>query len=457
MLPNENISTKIDTGYAQIIRLSFPIFLSILIMQISFLCNTIFLGQTNEANLAANGIAGIYYMTLSAMCVGFNNGVQILLSRYAGQDNPKAMGNVFTHAFVLGLLFSILLIGLSYIVVPTLFETMIENAEIRESAQSFILLRVFGLPIFVIQQLANQFFIATQRSKLILPGIIVSTAVNILMDYTLIFGHFGCPQLGIRGAAIASIAAEFSFFILNYCFIYFYKLQEKFFLIKSKVVDYVLAKNIIVVSFPVVVQAFFSIGAWLLFFFYIEHLGKQESAITQICRSVFGVAGAFSWALATTTESMISNVLGQKKYGEIKYLIGKLMLVGFCSAVIMSLPYIIAPRFVLGLYTDQQALIDNALAPLKIVILSNILLSFSTVVFNAVLGTGHTRYTLLFEGISILCYIAYIHYFIEIKRCSLATAWMSEFVYWMVLLVLSLGYFKFINWRKAAERLGGHH
>jgi putative MATE family efflux protein len=444
-----NTSTKVDIKYSSIIKISAPIFLSILIQQFSFLFNTIFLGTLGTDHLAANGVASIYYLTLSMMCVGYNNGVQILLSRYAGMEDKKGLGKIFNHGLLLGISFSILLILISYFLISLIFRYAIHDPHIQSLSLQFIKIRIWGLPIFLFQQLCNQFFISTQNTRFILPGIILSTITNIILDYGLILGHFGLPQMGNAGAAIANIGAELIFLLSNLLLLLFYRHHRHFFLFQFQNLELKWIKSIFLLSLPVIGQYLFSIGSWLLFFIFVEHLGIIPSAINQICRSVFGVAGASTWALASTTESMVSNLIAQGELRKVYTVTKRIILIGTITTLIMSLPYILFPEKVLGIYTSDTNLIMQALPTLRIVILANLILAISTVVFNAVLGTGNTRYTLLIEAIAIIGYILYIYYFIEIKRSSLPVAWMSEFIYWTIILTLSIFYFKRVKWYKS--------
>ena len=72
----------------------------------------------------------------------------------------------------------------------------------------FFVLRIWGLPFLYIYQMRNALLVGTNQSKFLVYGTLAETSVNVLLDYGLIFGHFGLPMLGFNGAAVSSICAE---------------------------------------------------------------------------------------------------------------------------------------------------------------------------------------------------------------------------------------------------------
>jgi multidrug resistance protein, MATE family len=447
-MSNTSISTKVDTSYRQILQLSAPIWISILITQISFATNNYFLGHLGTSELAANGVGGIYYMILTMILYGFCNGVQIILSRRAGEENKKGLGAVFSNALSVGLVMTCIVIILSLFIAPNLFRLQLQNADVSKLAIQFIFLRVWGLPFYFLAQMGNQFFITSQNAKYIIIGIIVSTFVNIGLDYVLINGHLGFAPMGIKGAAIASVISEISFAITSFIIIYRKKLHEIFYISFLKKIEKQMSIDSLRLASPVMIQYFFSIGTWMLFFIYVEHLGKDELAISQVLRSVFGLVGAASWALASSCNTMVGNLIGQGKYDDIFMVIRKNVIVSLGISLLMGSIYLLFPAQVFGIYTQDANLIAKALNPIKIVVIANFLLAISTVVFNAVLGTGNTRVNMIIEFTAITIYIVYIQIVIEQKHMSLSWAWGSEFVYWLSILIMAVSYLRWGRWKE---------
>src|SRR5262245_6126488 len=88
---------RLDTGYRQILKLAMPISLAMVVPQINFITNNIFLGGLGEQELASAGITGVYYLIFAVIGNGLNNGLQSLIARRAGQNLPKEIGKLFFH------------------------------------------------------------------------------------------------------------------------------------------------------------------------------------------------------------------------------------------------------------------------------------------------------------------------------------------------------------------------
>ncbi|GBL35514.1 probable multidrug resistance protein NorM [Filimonas sp.] len=285
---------KVSNTYKNILMIALPISIAILIPQLNILTNTLFLGYYKPSHslfstqdlLAASGVAGIYYLTLVMADYGLVSGILMLMSRKAGENDKTGVGTLFSNGIVLCLLMSAMMIAASWFIAPQLFKATIHEKVIAEAATSFIRIRIWGLPFIVLCQLANSLFLATSKSKFIMIGSGAQTIVNILLDYLLIFGIGFFPEMGIEGSALASVLSEVVYVAVAFSIIKYGKRFTEFSLSFFKTADWPLMKHMLVKSSPLIMQYFLSIGAWEVFFIYVEHLGKTESALSQIYRSV---------------------------------------------------------------------------------------------------------------------------------------------------------------------------
>src|SRR5438046_3672780 len=103
-----NTGLQVELSTRQIIRIAAPISLAILIPQLNFVTNNIFLGHFSDQALAVAGITGVYYLIFSAIGYGLNNGLQALIARRAGENRPEEIGKLFTQAIIIGSFISVL-------------------------------------------------------------------------------------------------------------------------------------------------------------------------------------------------------------------------------------------------------------------------------------------------------------------------------------------------------------
>jgi MATE family multidrug resistance protein len=431
-----------------ILKLAAPISLALLIPQVNFLTNTIFLGQLPDVSvLGVNGICGIFYLALSMVGYGLCAGIQVQMSRRAGEGDHPGLAYTFKNGILLGMLFALGIMMLSLWLAPIIFGLSLYNSDNIYQSIGFLYIRVWGLPFLMLTQLCNSFFISIHRSRYMIYGSVAGTAVNILLDYLLIFGKGGFPAMGLDGAAIASVISELAACVVMFGTFWFNKFHKQYPLKDFLSFDTVLAKRSLTLASPLIVQYLFGIGGWLVFFIFVEHLGKMELAASQILRSIFGIVGIGTWALASTCNTMVSNIIGQRKQREVIYLVSKVARISIIYTAVVSGTLFLFPEEFLLLYRNDPALAAFAAPSLRVIAVATLIMSLATVVFNGVVGTGNTLINLTIEISCIFCYLIYCYIVVQRMHCSLEWAWASEFVYWNTLLSISFLYLKSGRWK----------
>ncbi len=431
----------------QIIRLAVPISLAILIPQLNFFTNTVFIGRLGERELGVNGITGVFYLILSMIGYGLCSGIQIQMARRAGEGDKKGLAHLLANGAMLSAAFSLGLMLITLWMVPLLFGFGLHDNDNFAMSVNFIYIRVWGLPFLVLTQLINSFFISVSRSRMIIYGSLVATAVNIALDYMLIFGHGGFTAMGFKGAAYASVISEVAGCLVMVCVFFYNKLHVEYPMSSYLHFDINLSKRSLAVAAPLIVQFMFSIGGWLVFFFFIEHLGGQSLAASQVLRNIFGIVSVGTWALATTCNTMVSNLIGQRRQDEVKRIIWKIGKLSLSYSVILCVLMLVFAEQFLSVYTDDKALILFSIPSLRIIVVAMLIMSLSTVAFNGVVGTGNTLVNLTMEVTCVGLYLVYCYFIIMKWQSPLYLCWGSEFVYWSSLLIGSVGYLWSGRWK----------
>ena len=438
---------RLQTGYKQILGLAMPISLSLIVPQISFITNNIFLGGLGEQALACAAITGVYYLIFAVIGNGLNNGLQSLIARRAGQNQPKEIGKLFYHGVWAALAISALGILVTFTFAPMILRATIHNTVIAEKAINFIYIRIWGLPLWYLYVMRNALLVGTNQTKFLVWGTLSETIANIFFDYVFIYGHFGFPQLGFNGAAYASIIAEGTGLLVIYAVIHAKGVHKAFALFENWRLEATTIKLILVKSSPLILQFALSIITWEYFYILIEHHGARDLAVSNTMRNVFGIAGIFSWAFAATSNTMVSNVIGQQKQDEVLPLIKRIVKVSSGFSLILIVTLNIFPELLLSLFGQGDDFIQYATPVLRVVSSALLLQSFSVVWLNAVTGTGNTVVNLLIEIITLIIYTAYVYFVLEVWNLSITWGWISEWVYWISMFFMSYIYMKSGRWK----------
>ena len=209
------------------------------------LADNIMIGKYSEVAMSGVSLANQVQFLLTMFAMGASNGVGVLAAQYWGKGDTKPIKKIFTSAAIIGTVISALM-GLAVIFFP---ETVLglftdKTSEIAEGSK-YIVIMGFSYCIFTMTQLFLSMLRSVETVKIGFVINTVSLVVNIGLNYALIFGNFGLPELGVRGAAIATLVARYVEFII--VVVYVFRIDKKirmrvrdlFAIDKSYVKDYI--------------------------------------------------------------------------------------------------------------------------------------------------------------------------------------------------------------------------
>jgi MATE family multidrug resistance protein len=444
-LPKNNLQLEITNR--QILSISLPISLSLLVPFLNFTANNFFLSGLGEAALGTAGITGVYFLVVAVVGNGLNNAIQSLIARRAGENRLEEIGKIFSQGVRIAFIFAAIGIALTYLFAPMIFDYALRSQNVDASAVNFLKIRVWGLPFLYLFQMGNAFLVGTNNSRYLMIGTLFEASANIFFDYGFIYGHFGLPELGFNGAAYASVLAEFIGMIVVFLFIFMKKLHLRFHLFSFMHYSKELTKLILNVSAPLIGQFSISLISWLIFYILIEHHGERALAISNVMRNIFALAGISIWAFASTTNAMVSNIIGQGRSHDVHKLINRIMKLSFISAVFMFILFNVFAKELLSFFQLSADFVQAAIPVLRIVTTGMLFMSISVVWLNAVTGTGNTRMNLIIEAVTIVAYLVYVYLVLEVYKLSLLWAWASELIYWSVIFVMAFNYLKSGKWK----------
>jgi len=255
------------------------------------------------------------------------------------------------------------------------------------------------------------------------------------------------PEIGFNGAAYASIIAEGTGLVVIFFVIRIIGLHKKFGLFENEKFNVETIRLILVQSSPLILQYAISIISWEFFYILIEHHGARDLAISNTMRNIFGLSGIFSWAFASATNSMVSNIIGQGRSDEVIPLIRKILTVSFSISLIVFATLNLWPEWFLSFYGQGPEFITHGIPVMRIVSIALLMMSVGTVWLNAVTGTGNTLVNLRIEFITIIIYSLYTYFVLEYWKLSITWGWVSEWVYWISMFSMAFVYMKSGKWK----------
>lgn len=441
------LNLQVNISYSQILRIALPISASIIVPQINFITNNIFLGGLGTQALALGGITGVYYLVFAVIGNGFNSGLQSLIARRAGESKFDEIGSLFAQGVRIAIVMSLFGMLMTWFVAPTILSWAMKDTANVKMAVNFLNIRVLGLPFLYLYQLRNAVLVGTNQSKYLVIGTATEAVTNVFFDYGFIYGKFGLPHLGFNGAAYASIIAEIAGLVSIFFVVRNNDIIKQLNLFKRLMYNHVNTKLILKQSLPLVLQFAISIISWEFFYILIEHHGSKDLAISNTMRNIFGFFGCFTWAFAATTTTMVSNVIGQGLQDRVVELLHKIIHLSLGFAVTVCILLNVFPSLFLSIYGQGNDFIQSAIPVLRVVSSALVIMSVSVVWLNALVGMGKTQLNLLIEMVAIIIYCLYVYFVLEKWNLSIMYGWASEFFYWVVMLVPAYLYIKLGKWK----------
>ena len=436
-----SISTK------EIWRIAVPIMIGNLAQTLITFTDTAFLGHLGVIALGSSMMAGMYYFVFTTMAMGLAIGIQIIIARRFGAKEYNKIGSIFQHGAASILIFGLLLFAIMRIFSGSLLDFIIESDGIYTGAMEYIGFRQFGIVFVCFNYLFRALYTGLSNTKVITYSTIIMAAVNIILDYCLIFGKFGFPEMGIGGAALASLIAEVT--VTTFFFVYTYiKLgKREYELFKPHGYDKELAGNIVRIATPTMFQKLFSFTTWFIFFILVEKMGEEAIGISSIARSVYMILFIPVFGFLATSNTLTSRIIGAGHADEVMATLFKIIFNCILCCIPLILVCVFFPTAVMSIYTDDMALASAAIPSIFVICGAIIFQALGAVSFEAVSGTGKTNAALWLEFGILLLYIAYIWMLTNITT-HVEWVWTCEYIYGGLLAIVSILYIKFANWKK---------
>ena len=422
--------------------------ISLVAQNIVGVTDTAFLGRVGEVELGASALGSLFYIILFMVGFGFTTGVQILIARRYGEKNYTEIGRIFDNSFYFLGFTTLLVTILLYFTASYILKPFISSPAVFKAATTFLGYRVFGLFFASTALLFRSFYTGITFTRYLSISSAIMAGINIILAYTLIFGKFGFPEMGIAGAAIASCISEVCSLLFLTAITFRNKRLKTYNLFRWVKPELEIIKSTLGVSVFVMIQFVLSLSVWFMFFLIIEKMGERPLAISNIARSVYMFLMIPGWAMCSVTNTLVSNVLGEGKPEQVLPITFRIM--KFSVVILLSVIQVAAlfPYQVIGVYTNDASLIAATIPTYYIILSALFLFSIMSVLFNAVLGTANTRITLIIEIVTLSFYVFYTWLIAIVLKKPIQVVWTGEWVYAVFLGTFSYLYLKKGKWRE---------
>lgn len=438
----------VKNTYKDIFKIASPVIIGSIALTILNVTDTAYLGRIGETELGASAIGGVLYFVFAMIGISIGIGTQIIISRRSGENRASAVGEIFDQSIIILLATSVILFFILKVIAPPILHSILGSEELYTATISFLKYRSIGIFFVMIATAFRSFYVGIAKPKIFGYYSFLMAAINIILGYGLIFGRLGLPAMGIAGAGLASSISELIALIYIWSYTFLNKDFSQFALFKFGSFKKSMTVKIFELSSPIIVQNLLSMGAWFIFFVFIEKIGQHELAISNIVRGAYMISMTPFWGLSVASNSMISNIIGQNKKEDVINLLLKLIKLTIAVSVLMISINLIFERQILSIFTSDQMMINDSITCFRIVDLALIFFAVAIVCISAVSGTGATKVALYIEIAAISIYMIYNYLITFVFKGRFEIVWLSEIIYWFFTAIVCWWYMKSGAWKK---------
>ncbi len=440
-----------NTITKQIIRLAWPAIMEMMMHTLVWTVDTAMVGRLTAAAISSVTLGAQIMFTLGGIFSALGIGTTAMVARYMGAGERDKAEYIGGQALLVSIIIACILGILGILGAKTIFTIIVDDRQVINLGTSYLRIVSIGLMFYIPLMVANAILRGAGNTVIPLVSAIIANIFNIVGDYVLIFGKFGFPQLGVRGAAIATGSAQ----ILGAMVTIFFLLRGKS-AIKLRL-DYLFKwdikaiKNLVNLSVPAGLEMLMNDGCRLISSFWIVQLGTLAYAghsLAVAAESISFMPGQ-GFAIAATT--LVGQSLGRQSIGDAEESAVKSVIFASILMGLVGLLFFAIPDFIMRLFSSDLGVVSIAASCLRVGALEQIPIAVAMVTSGALKGAGDTRGPFKISLITnLLVRMPLIYIIVFILRLHVAYIWGATALQFLLEAVLMLRRYKKGRWKTSS-------
>lgn len=342
------------------IKLAVPVITGMLGHTFVQLADNIMVGQLGTAELAAVSLGNSFVFIAMSLGIGFSTAITPLVAEADGAGNQADGKSALKHGLLLCTVLGLALFGVILFAKPLMY-LMEQPPEVVELAIPYLDIVAFSLVPLIIFQAFKQFSEGLSQTKYPMYATILANVVNIVLNYLLIFGSFGFPEMGIVGAAIGTLASRF---IMVAHLWYLLKRKQKFrFYVTGfnfRKIERRVINKIIGLGFPSALQMFFEVAIFTSAIWLSGVLGKNAQAANQIALNLSSMTFMFGMGLGVAAMIRVGIQKGLRNFKELRRIAKSIFLLTFLLDILFAALFLLGRHWFPTLYLDVDDVTNMA-------------------------------------------------------------------------------------------------
>ena len=352
--------------YADLLRLALPVMLTQLGQVVVQLCDNMMVGRLGALPLAGVSFGGTVFFIIFALAIGFTLGLTPLVGELFAQNRKEEVAGYLQNSIVLYLTMGVIFVALLLAAVP-LMHYLGQPEEVVEVAIPYFKYLAWSVLPFMLFASFKQFLEGIGNTKVAMTIVVISNALNILLNWVFIFGKFGAPELGAAGAGLSTLIARSVTPVMM--IIYFLSKKEfrsyfdyfswrKMMGITREGNHY--CKELFRVGLPIAGHLTLENSAFCITSLMMGWIGTVEIAANQITTTMANVAFMMVVGIGSATTILTSHAYGARDRAQIKAVSRASYTVGLAWNTITALSFILLRNHIPLLFTNDPEVVRTA-------------------------------------------------------------------------------------------------
>ena len=386
-------------GYREVLRMAAPLILSTGSWSLQIFVDRVFLSWYGRDVLAASLPAGMLHFTFSSLFIGTVAYVNTFVAQYWGADRPGRVGPAVWQGIYVGLASGLIILSL----MPfsgTFFEWAGHEPGIRALEAEYFRILCFTGPGITGVALSS-FFSGRGDTRTVMWVNFLANGLNIILDYAWIFGHWGFPEWGIRGAAWATVVSHLLIPVVFFVLMMRPRYRDTLCTLSGWRPDPALLRRLVRFGLPNGIQFMLEILGFSMFILLVGKLGTTALAATSVTFNVNTLAFLPMMGLGIAVSTLVGQYLGKEMPDLAERSTWSAVHLSLTYMLVMAAGYVFIPGLFLRPYmsgADPEAfeqVWEMSVILLRFVALYCVFDAFYIVFSAAVKGAGDTRFVML--------------------------------------------------------------
>jgi putative MATE family efflux protein len=376
-----------------IVLLAIPMILELGLESIFAVVDIYFVGHLHNAKtaVATVGLTESVITLVYTIGIGLSTGATAVVARRVGEKNFKEASHSGAQAILLSLGISVIISVTGFVFASDILKIMGAQPEVIAEGTLFTKLMMASSPAIILLFLINGIFRGAGDAAMAMKSLWLASGVNIILCPLLVFGYGPFPELGLIGAAIATIIGR-SIGVLYQCY-HLFKKNRTIKLVKDYFKwDFPIIKNLLTIATPATFQFFIQSGSWIVLTYLVSVTGSTEaSAGYQIAirNVVFFILPA--WGLSNAAATLVGQNLGAQQPERAEKSVWLTMKYNVIFMSFVTVLFVFFPSPIIHLYTEEKEVHQYGTLALQIIGIGYIFYGIGMVMVQALNGAGDTK------------------------------------------------------------------